>query len=333
MIGRLLVTVLTLLSIAVLAPVASAGQRPAWTPPRTPDGKPDIQGTFTFSTITPLQRPDALAGKDTLGAEEAAEFEVSENKRLNRDLFDPVKGAPSAGYAPRAQGGVLSYNEFWYERGSKLTRDKRTSLVVDPPDGRIPFTDAARKRNAERARISNSGFADSYTDRSLADRCIMGFNSGPPMLSGAYNNNVQILQIPGYVVILNEMIHNTRIIPTDGRPHSRIRQWAGDSRGRWEGETLVVETINFLRETSLTGSTVDTRLVERFTRVDPDTVKYEFTVEDPNSYTRPWSVMMPLVRTEGPLYEYACHEGNYGLHGILAGARARDKANADASRK
>ena len=145
MIGRLLVTVLTLLSIAVLAPVASAGQRPAWTPPRTPDGKPDIQGTFTFSTITPLQRPDALAGKDTLGAEEAAEFEVSENKRLNRDLFDPVKGAPSAGYAPRAQGGVLSYNEFWYERGSKLTRDKRTSLVVDPPDGRIPFTDAARR--------------------------------------------------------------------------------------------------------------------------------------------------------------------------------------------
>jgi hypothetical protein len=333
MIGRLLVTVFTLVALAVLAPLPAAAQRAGWTPPRTPDGKPDIQGSFTFSTITPLQRPQALAGKDTLSPEEAAEFEASENKRLNRDLYDPIKGAPSAGYAPRAQGGVLSYNEFWYERGNKLTRDKRTSLVVDPPDGRIPFTEAARKRNEERARISNSGFADSYTDRSLGDRCIMGFNSGPPMVSGAYNNNLQILQIPGYVVILNEMIHNTRIIPTDGRPHLGIRQYAGDSRGRWEGDTLVVETINFLRETSLTGSTANTHLVERFRRVDPDTVMYEFTVQDPTAYTRPWSVMMPLTRTDEKLYEYACHEGNYGLHGILAGARARDKAAADASRK
>jgi hypothetical protein len=331
MIDRFRVTAFALVAVAILAPLPAAGQGAAWKPPRTSDGKPDIQGTFTFSTITPLQRPDALAGKDTLSPEEAAEFEASENKRLNRDLFDPEKGG--AGYAPRSQGGVIAYNEFWYERGSRLTRDKRTSLVVDPPDGRIPFTDAARKRNAEQARKSSSGFADSYTDRSLGDRCIMGFNSGPPMISSAYNNNLQILQIPGYVVILNEMIHNTRIIPTDGRPHGRIRQWAGDSRGRWEGNTLVVETVNFLRETSLTGSTADTHLVERFTRVDPDTVKYEFTVQDPNSYTRPWSVMMPLVRTDEKLYEYACHEGNYGLHGILAGARARDKAAADASRK
>ena len=152
---------------------------PAWTPPRTPDGKPDIQGTFTFSTITPLQRPAGLEGKETLNAEEAAAFEASENKRQNRDLFDPEKGQPSAGYAPRSQGGVLSYNEFWYERGNQLTEDKRTSLITDPPDGRIPFTEAARKRNAENLQKSNSGFADSYTDRSLADRCIMGFNSGP----------------------------------------------------------------------------------------------------------------------------------------------------------
>ena len=332
MIDRLLVAS-TLLAVAVLAPLPAAGQSAAWTPPRTPDGKPDIQGSFTFSTITPLQRPQALAGKDTLTSEEAAEFEASENKRLNRDLFDPEKGAPSAGYAPRAQGGVLSYNEFWYERGSRLTRDKRTSLIVDPPDGRIPLTDATRKRNEEQGKRLSTGFADSYTDRSLADRCIMGFNSGPPMISGAYNNNLQILQVPGYVVILNEMIHNTRIIPTDSRPHGTIRQWAGDSRGRWEGNTLIVETTNFLRETSPIGSTADTKLVERFTRVDPDTVMYEFTVQDPNSYTRPWSVMMPLTRTDEKLYEYACHEGNYGLHGILAGARARDKANADASRK
>ena len=331
--GRCLVAAFSFLAVAVLAPGPAAGQGRAWTPPRTADGKPDIQGTFTFSTITPLQRPAGLEGKETLTAEEAAAFEASENKRQNRDLFDPEKGAPSAGYAPRAQGGVLSYNEFWYERGSQLTEDKRTSLIVDPPDGRIPFTEAARQKNAERAQKSNSGFADSYTDRSLADRCIMGFNSGPPMISGAYNNNLQILQTPGYVVIVNEMVHNTRVIPTDGRPHGKIRLWSGDSRGRWEGTTLVVETTNFLRETSLSGSTADTHLVERFTRVDPDTIKYEFTVKDPTSYTRPWSVMMPLQRTDGLLYEYACHEGNYGLHGIMAGARAKDKADAEGVKK
>ena len=331
--GRCFVAAFSVLAVAVLAPGPAAGQGRAWTPPRTADGKPDIQGTFTFSTITPLQRPAGLEGKETLNAEEAAAFEASENKRQNRDLFDPEKGAPSAGYAPRAQGGVLSYNEFWYERGSQLTEDKRTSLIVDPPDGRIPFTEAARQKNAERAQKSNSGFADSYTDRSLADRCIMGFNSGPPMISGAYNNNLQILQTPGYVVIVNEMVHNTRIIPTDGRPHGKIRLWAGDSRGRWEGNTLVVETTNFLRETSLNGSTADTQLVERFTRVAPDTIKYEFTVQDPTSYTRPWSVMMPLQRTDGLLYEYACHEGNYGLHGIMAGARAKDKADAEGAKK
>jgi hypothetical protein len=332
---RFIVATFSFLAVAMLAPGLAAGQGKgkAWTPPRTADGKPDIQGTFTFSTITPLQRPTALEGKETLNAEEAAEFEASENKRQNRDLFDPEKGQPSAGYAPRAQGGVLSYNEFWYERGNQLTGDKRTSLITDPPDGRIPFTEERRKRNAELSQKSNSGFADSYTDRSLADRCIMGFNSGPPMVSGAYNNNVQILQAPGYVAIVNEMIHNARIIPTDGRPHGKIRQYAGDSRGRWEGDTLVVETTNFLRETSLSGSTANTHLVERYTRVDPDTVNYEFTVTDPASYTRPWSVRMPLRRTDASLFEYACHEGNYGLHGILAGARARDKAAEEGEKK
>ena len=177
--------------------------------------------------------------------EEAAAFEASENTRLNRDLFDPEKGQPSAGYAPRAQGGVLSYNEFWYERGNRLTRDKRTSLIVDPPNGRIPFTEAARRRNAEVGQSLSTGFADSYTDRSVADRCLLGFNAGPPMIPGAYNNNLQIVQIPGHVVILNEMVHTARIIPTDGRPHGTLRQWSGDSRGRWEGDTLVVETVNF----------------------------------------------------------------------------------------
>ncbi len=324
---RFLTALLTIIAALFLAPSPALGQAETegWTPPRTADGKPDIQGIFTFRTITPLQRPKELAGKATLNAEEAAAFEEYRNRRLNRDLFDPITGAPWAGYAPRAEGGVLSYNDFWYERGVELTKDKRTSLIVDPPDGRIPFREEARQRRAKRRAISNSGFADSHEDRSLFDRCIMGFNSGPPMVSSAYNNNVQILQVPGYVVIYNEMVHNTRIIPTDGRPHGELRQWAGDSRGRWQGDMLVVDTINFLRETSLPGSSADTHLVERFTRVDTDTVLYEFTVEDPNSYTRPWTAVMPLRRTDGPLFEYACHEGNYGLYNILAGARAKEK--------
>jgi hypothetical protein len=325
---RCLVATLGVLAITMLVPASAAGQSRTWTPPRTPDGKPDLQGTFTFSTITPLQRPEALAGKDVLTAEEAAAFEASENKRLNRDLFDPEKGAPSVGYAPRSQGGVLSYNDFWYERGSQVTGDRRTSLIVDPSDGRIPFTAAARARNAELAARNNSSFADSYEDRSLGDRCIIGFNSGPPMISSTYNNNVQIFQTPGYVVILNEMIHDVRIIPTDGRPHGTIPRWTGDSRGRWEGDTLVVETINFRRETSLPGSSAGTRLVERFTRADPKTVRYEFTVTDPTTYTRPWTAVMPLRAIDEFLYEYACHEGNYGLRGILGAARARDKAEA-----
>ena len=314
-------------------PALAQAEPDRWAPPRTPDGKPDIQGTFTFRTITPLQRPKELAGKTTLNSEEAAAFEEYRNRRLNRDLFDPITGAPWAGYAPRAEGGVLSYNDFWYERGIELTKDKRTSLIIDPPDGRIPFKKDTTQKRTERGAKLASGFADSYTDRSLSDRCIMGFNSGPPMVSGTYNNNVQILQAPGYVVVFNEMVHNTRIIPTDGRPHGKLRQWAGDSRGRWEGDTLVVETINFLRETSLPGSSAGTHLVERFTRVDADTVMYEFTVEDPNSYMRSWTAMMPLRRTDGPLFEYACHEGNYGLYNILAGARKKEREAEDAARE
>jgi len=319
----------TVLAMLATMPLPAAAQSKASTPARTSDGKPNLAGIYSFSTITPLQRPEALAGKTTLNDEEATAFEHSENTRLNRDLFDPEKGQPSAGYAPRAQGGVLSYNEFWYERGSKLTGDKRTSLIVDPPSGTIPFTDAARRRVVAMRQLSDSGLGDSYADRPLADRCLQGFNSGPPMTPGAYNNNVQIVQSPGLIVIVNEMVHNARIIPTDGRPHTKLRQWSGDSRGHWEGDTLVVETINFRRETSLQGSTADTRVVERFTRVDGDTLKYEFTVSDSKSYTQPWTAMVPPVKIPGPLFEYACHEGNYALPNILAGARAQEKQKAD----
>ena len=288
---------------------------------RTPHGDPDIQGIFTFRTITPLERPEALGEKATLTSEEAAAFQATERTRLNRDLFDPETGAPSAGYQSRAEGGVLSYNEFWYERGVELTSDRRTSLIVDPPNGRLPWKPEAREARAINRLNLRNGFADSYTDRSLADRCLMGFNAGPPMTSGSYNNNVLILQTPDYVVIQNEMVHNARIIPLESSEHGKLRQWVGDSRGHWDGNTLVVETTNFLRETAARGSSKDSHLVERFTRLDADTVLYEFTFEDPNSFTQPWTAAMPMRRTDGPLFEYACHEGNIGLHGILAGAR------------
>jgi hypothetical protein len=323
--SRLLKTGVALWATLALMPLPVAAQTQASAARRTPDGKPSLEGVYTFSTITPLERPAALAGKDTLTQEEAAAFETSENRRLNRDLFDPIKGAPSAGYPSRAEGGVLSYNEFWYERGNRLTLDKRTSLIVDPPDGRIPLTDAARRKAGEERRRLYDGFADNYTDRSLADRCLLGFNAGPPLIPGAYNNNLQIVQTAREVLIFNEMVHTVRIIPTDGRPHGTMRRWSGDSRGRWEGATLVVDTINFHRETSLQGSSADTRLVERFTRVDDHTIKYEFTVTDPHSYTRPWTAVVPLVSTEGPIFEYACHEGNYAMEGILKGARLREK--------
>ena len=299
---------------------------------RTPHGDPDISGIFTFRTITPLERPAALAGRTNLSAEEAAAFEASERTRLNRDLFDPETGAPNAGYQSRAEGGVLSYNEFWYERGVELTSDKRTSLIVDPPDGRLPWREESRRARALNRLNLRNGFADHYTDRSLSDRCILGFNAGPPMTSASYNNNVLILQTPGYVVILNEMVHNARIIPLDGSPHGEIRQWVGDSRGHWDGATLVVETTNFRGETAARGSSRDTHLVERFTRVDPDTLMYEFTFTDENHFTRPWTAAIPFRRTDGPLFEYACHEGNIGMHGIMAGARELDTQPVEGTR-
>ena len=300
-------------------------------PLRTPHGDPDIEGVFTFRTLTPLQRPvidegasAALKGRETLTAEEAAAYEAARRSELNRDNQNLEVRAPGVRYQSRAEGGVGGYNEFWYERGVELTRDRRTSLIVDPPSGRVPYRQSYLDEAGIRRLNIQNGFADSYTDRSLSDRCLLGFNAGPPMVSSAYNNNVHILQTPDHVVIFNEMVHNARIVPLDGRPHGVLRQYSGDSRGRWEGDTLVIETRNFLRETSLGGSSRDTRLVERLRRLDPDTVLYEFTVEDPNNFTRPWTAQMPLRRTDDLLFEYACHEGNIGLSGILAGARRLD---------
>ena len=312
------------LALALGAPVLAQSDDPTM-PMRRPHGDPDISGIFTFRTLTPLQRPEQFSDRETLDAETAAAFEASERTRQNRDLFDPVAGARSAGYAPRSEGGVLSYNEFWYERGVDLTDDKRTSLIVDPPDGRLPpRTPEAQAAARERAAYRREHMYDSYENRSLMDRCIMGFNAGPPMSSSAYNNNVMIFQTEDHVVILNEMVHNARIIPIDDVAKPPFKQFSGVSRGHWEGETFVVETTQF-RGGESRGTSPNKHLIERFTRINPDRVAYEYTITDPTVYTAPHTVMMPFRRTDGPLFEYACHEGNIGLYGILAGARELER--------
>jgi len=309
---------------------SASSPKPAsnWTPARTADGQFDLEGVWDFSTITPLERPSGLGNKQTFTDEEAVAFEREENLRQNRDLIDSKKGG--AQYLP---GSVIPYNEFWYERGNKIIGSKRTSLVIDPPDGRIPplTPDAQQRLDAQAAVAREEQLgrvrADSPLDRSLADRCILGFNAGPPMTPGAYNNHVQIAQSPGYVTLVVEMVHDARIVPIDGRPHlpSHLRQYKGDSIGRWDGRTLVIDTTNFLRETSFRGSSASLHLVERLTGVDADTLLYEFTVDDPKTWTKPWTAAVPMKRVQTPIYEYACHEGNYALRNILSGARAAER--------
>ena len=332
---RLLARLGVVVSVIVASGAAmSAAQAPA-SSLRTPDGQPDLQGIWTFRTVTPLERPRELASKATLTAEEAATYEKEITRSQNRDLIDPIKGGLN--YAPESQGGVVPYNEFWYDRGTKVVASRRTSLIVDPADGRLPpLTPKAQKeadaqREIGRQEQRGRPLANNPEDRDVGDRCIMGFNSGPPMLPGGYNQNIQILQTRGHTVVLNEMIHAARIIPLDGRPHGVIRLRAGDSRGRWEGDTLVVDTINFSGETSLNGSGPNMRLVERFTRVGVDVINYEITVENPDTWTKPWTAALSLMRLDDQvarIFEYACHEGNYSLEGILRGARLAEKADA-----
>ena len=317
------------LAALALTPVAGQNLEDTSTFPRTVDGHPDLQGIWDFRTITPLERPEELAGKEFLTVEEAALFEreTLAHRDAERRDEDPsregfVNGAPVTADLARA------YNQFWFDRGTSVLEDKRTSLIVDPPDGRIPARTDDGDRRAAMRRAAGERAAIGPEDRGVAERCILGFNSGPPMNPSAYNNNVQVFQVPGYIVLLNEMVHNARIIPVDGRPHlgSDIRQWVGDSRGHWDGDTLVVETSNFTEKTNFRGSGRNMRLVERFTRVGEDTLLYDYTIDDPESFERPWSVSVPMKRAELPLFEYACHEGNYGMPGSLSGARAIERA-------
>jgi hypothetical protein len=312
-----------------------------WAAPRTSDGSPDLQGVWTFATATPLERPTRadcnetigdvrivapcdLADKETLTEEEAAAFESSTRKGANADRRD----------GDTRNELFRAYNNFWYDdRRVELLPTRRTSLILDPPDGRIPpFTPQAevrmRERDAARARevrdYGENGRMDGPEDRPLSERCL---TARLPILPGVYNNNIQIVQGPNYAVIVNEMIHDARVIPLDGRRRvgPSIRQWMGDSVGHWEGDSLLVETTNFTEKTSFRGASMEMRLVERFTRTGPGTISYRFTVDDPATWTQPWTAELPMTKSDEGFFEFACHEGNYGLAGVLSGARQADR--------
>jgi hypothetical protein len=307
-----------LVSLTAFPLVAQTGSRGA--PPaaatRTADGKSDLDGVWNFSSLTPVERPAEFADRATMTAAEAAKYVSDVRLRNNADRRDGPVDADLA----------RAYNDAWYDRGTTvamLNGVAQTSLVVDPADGRIPgLTPAAQQRQQARAQDRRDHPADGPENRSLAERCL-GFNAGPPMLPGPYNNFVQILQGRDHVVIFNEMIHDARVVPIDGRPHppANVRKYLGDSVGRWEGATLVVDTTNFTDRTNFRGASDQLHLVERFTRVDAGTLRYEFRIDDPASFTKPWSVVLPMTRSDEALFEYACHEGNEAMQGILRGAR------------
>ena len=350
-----LTVLVTVVVLGCLAPVSASGQNQgqsaadgtlAWTPPRTPDGRPDLQGYWTTQTFTPLERPEHLAGKEFFTEEEAAAL----HQQLTAEGVDPSArdainiGDPEARekrlYQTNRDATYVHYdNELWLRtRVPKGLSSRRTSLITDPPDGQVPpLTPEARQRaaTAREARRQRGAF-DGYETRPLSERCYFWAHNGPPMLPTAYNDIHQIFQTPDHVVVFTEMNNGLpRIIPVEDRPQlpDPIRQVPGDSRGRWEGDTLVVETTNFTDKTRFQGSSDALHVVERFTRVAADRILYEFTVDDPTSWTSPWSAEIPMVRTEGPMFEYACHEGNYDVRHLLEIYRNLEKQAAAASRQ
>ena len=306
--------------VGAFVPVPGAAQTSK--PLVTSWGEPDLQGVWDFRSLTPMERPANLEKKEAFSSDEAAAFAQESIRRRSRDSD--------------TSGRVVPYNDFWFDEGTKVTTD-RTSLIVNPADGRIPpLTPEGEKRRAAQREARRGIGADEpppgggAKDLSPTVRCIVGFNSGPPMTPSAYNNNVQLFQTPGYVAILTEMVHDARIVPVGAGPHlsRHVGQWMGDSRGRWEGQSLVVDTTNFRSERTPFGSSVTAHLVERFTRARADTLLYEVTVEDPATWTKPWTFRVSMAKSKDRLYEYACHEGNYGLYNILAGAALTDAAKA-----
>jgi hypothetical protein len=299
--------------------ITSSPAKPARirTAPRNADGRPDFQGIWANGTLTPFERPKEFAGKEFFTEQEAAQFTRATLERANRDRRGATPQEDVAG----------AYNEAWFDRGTKVYSNLRTSIVVDPADGRVPpLTPAAREAAAARAAVQRR-LPEGPEDFDLPVRCIQWASSGPPMIPGPYNNNYQIVQNRESIAIDVEMIHDVRIIPLDGRPHisSSIRRWMGDSVGHWEGDALVVDTTNFTDKTHFRGSDGNLHVVERFTLTNADTIQYRFTIDDPTAFTQPWTGEIMMSRTPGPLYEYACHEGNYSLPSMLAGARSEEK--------
>ena len=320
----------------IAAAVSPSAQSPkptadTWTATRMSDGHPDLQGIWTTHTFTPLVRPARYAGQEFLTDKEAADLSALLTEGDVDPLTAGIFGASDEERRKRvAQNDPTHYdNALWLSTpGVKPLSSNRTSLIYDPPDGTIPpLTPEARLRAA--ARRAAAGF-DSYENRPLQERCIIWTHEGPPMMPPPYNDVLQIIQTPSDVAVFRELETMPRLISTSGQPHlpAGVRQWAGDSRGRWEGDTLVVDTTNFSDRTAFQGSSSALHVVERFRRVSADTILYQFTVDDPNTWTRPWSAEIPMIQTKGPLYEYACHEGNYGMRNTLNGARVIDKEKA-----
>jgi hypothetical protein len=341
---RLLTAFAIATAVATLTAVTVEGQASAsstrtpstatkWTAPRTPDGRPDLQGNWTNNSVTPLQRPKAWAGKLSLTDTDLAALkrlvaEVTEDGG-DAQFGDSIIENALAGIknATSTDRGTGNYNQFWLV--DRTVDDRRTSLIIDPPDGRLPPpTAAALARQAAAAAERGQRRLDNPEERGLGERCV---NFGVPKMGAGYNSYYQIVQTPGHVVFLSEMAHDARIIPLDGRPHvnGTIRLWNGDPRGRWEGDTLVVESGNFSPKSEFRGSRENLQLVERFTRVGPNSLSYEVTVTDPTEWARPWTAMIPLTRTDELIYEYACHEGNYrSMEGSLKGTRVLEQETA-----
>jgi hypothetical protein len=319
---RLLTTTLFLFLAA-----AAPGQTRKWTPPRLSDGHPDLQGIWTNNSYTPLERPQGVA-KEFYTREEALALE---KKAAAQETEQTAPGTVADVH--------YDFTQFGLDRSqSAHSLNLRTSIIMDPPDGRLPaLTRDGKKRAADAAELARHvGRWDAAQTNELDDRCVIFLGAGPPMLPASYNNNYQIVQTSDYVMILFELNHETRVIPMDGRPHvsRNIREWVGDSRGHWESDTLVVETTNLNGKNPLRGSSENMRVVERFTRIDADTIQYRFTIEDESTWVRPWTGEIPFKKTVGPLFEHACHEGNYGLYNTLVGARLEDKKAAEeAARK
>lgn len=332
-------------TIAAFGVTAVAGQRPSappagiakpWTMARTADGKPDLQGIWTNATLTPLVRPSGVAGLVLTDAEAARmEKAIADRRARLGEASDPNRPAPPKGGdgSTGAAGNVGGYNNFWLDPGERVAvvdGQKRSSLIIDPPDGQLPaYTADYRERQKERMKTaaSRGGQYDHPENRPLAERCLLSFGPTTPLVPNYfYNNNLQIVQTPEHVMILMEMVHDARIVRIGGKHlPSHIRPWMGDSIGHWEGDTLVVDTTNFPPQQNFRGSSANLHVIERFRRVDANTINYRFTVEDPATFVRPFTGEIPFQATNELIYEYACHEGNYALSNVLSGARNEEK--------